>query len=248
MKPYTCKVEDLILRFKSGVNFATLFGSSARGENDEASDIDILVVSKKELVPSITYAVKSLNRRAEREIHLNIFSDKEFMRRLKMGDYLIASILEDSIPLVGEDHFNKAKEFVFNFRPNESSIEFNKRVGTKLLERAYNEIEMLRRQGNICVTMTYGEHTVWRLLKAIEDLNVALGYLYASDEMVRTRRFMTFKNLLKGQLFRKLYHDKKEIKRKLTSPLSDLDLREINQVISRISKRKLVRPSLAPNF
>lgn len=73
----------------------SLFGSSARGEDDPKSDIDILVVTrKKEKVGSVTVH--------GREVQLVILTLDEWRKKASVEAVFYRNVILNAIPLVGE--------------------------------------------------------------------------------------------------------------------------------------------------
>lgn len=110
MKSLTPQEERVITKFKARVKEAlgkslvsfTLFGSRARGEGDEESDVDILVLIKKlnnrdrKMVIGIA---SDLFLETEIEISPSVLSQDQF-EKLKQRERLIAFEIErDGIPL-----------------------------------------------------------------------------------------------------------------------------------------------------
>jgi predicted nucleotidyltransferase len=78
-----------------GIESAWLTGSFAKGEQDAASDIDLLVVGQPDqarLAESARKAEKALRR----EINYTVFTPRELKRRLKFGDALLANVWNGS--------------------------------------------------------------------------------------------------------------------------------------------------------
>jgi len=89
------------LKSVPGVDSAWLVGSFAKGEQDAASDIDLLVVGEPEqarLAEDVRKAEKALRR----EINYTVLTPRELKRRLKAGDPYIADLWSGArVELIG---------------------------------------------------------------------------------------------------------------------------------------------------
>ena len=86
------------------IKVAFIFGSIASGNEDKASDIDLLVVGNitfGEVVDLISTAEATLNR----ELNPVVYTLSEFNKRLSENHYFISNILSgDKIFVVGDDN------------------------------------------------------------------------------------------------------------------------------------------------
>jgi len=94
---------DLLRGNLSGkVRFALIYGSFARGNEREGSDIDLLLVSEMnedDLLP----IVRSLEKKAGREVNYILWNDKAFHNR--SGNSLLKTILDQGfIMLIGDEN------------------------------------------------------------------------------------------------------------------------------------------------
>jgi len=131
-------------RNAAGIWFASVFGSFTRGNHNPLSDIDVLLVCEDEAhKPAISNSLARLGLKIGREIHVNIYSSKDFEDRIQRHDYLIASILDDSGFVFGdEDAFFEGKRRILTGLPNSESAEFNRRMGLKMLNRADDHLRL----------------------------------------------------------------------------------------------------------
>jgi len=173
-------IKKTLQKSGAGIVFASLFGSYRRGDYDAFSDIDIFIVHEEEDEKSqISNRLKRLERTLNRGIHVNLLSFKEFENRLRLRDYLLASIIEDSSFVLGKkDVFSKAKLDIREVRPDEESIRFNRQMGFKTLEHVYSFIDGLN-----SVNPSHHRDMVDYAVKSLNDYRLALGYLYASAQM-----------------------------------------------------------------
>ncbi len=79
-----------------------LFGSFAKGEETEESDVDLFVLTKKRLDEN---AFAETGNLVGREISLKCTNKKRFLKGLEDGDPLIREVVSDHIILKGIDDF-----------------------------------------------------------------------------------------------------------------------------------------------
>jgi len=183
---------------KSGlVRFAAIFGSCLDGSSDRFSDIDLLVVCKEDDErKAIQGDVLKLSHRMGRTIHLNDYIDDEFKMHLKHHDYKLASILEGSLLLIGDEDYVEPLK-LFEGSVDEKSIAFNEARGVKVLNRALENLEKFEQ----CAALSsHHPELLWRTRYfqslCIRDSHFALGYLLASQRMKRTGNVTTLRELL----------------------------------------------------
>ncbi len=76
-----------MIRKISGVRFAFIFGSYAKGELSSVSDIDLFIIGKIDedaLIKKLTKSEKSIDR----EINYHIYSEKEFKKKFRENSFL----------------------------------------------------------------------------------------------------------------------------------------------------------------
>jgi uncharacterized protein len=88
---------EFIEKEVTNISSIVLFGSMARGENDDKSDIDILVVGKHKLLKLNNFE-KNLNR----NISVHIFSWSEWKKKSNTDQGFYYDIIVHGIPLYGE--------------------------------------------------------------------------------------------------------------------------------------------------
>jgi len=216
-------LEESLLRktlekFKE-LKFATVFGSHIKRKHDEFSDLDIFIVCKdKKDKNLINNELSKLDIRITQEIHTNIFTSDEIERRLRGNDYLLGSILEDSIFLFGEkDCFFEAKQRILTSKPNENSMKFNRDMGTKIL--SYTD-DLFRRFQNFSESSAYEKRESYLLrreffLMGIKNYHLGLGYLLASIQMKKLNKTISLRHLLSedNSLLKNLIWIEKRIRR-----------------------------------
>jgi predicted nucleotidyltransferase len=85
-----------------GIRFAMIFGSTARGELDSRSDIDLLVVGDASFA-DVTEAVLEAQGHLGREISPTVYSNAEFAQRLREGHGFVTRIMaEPGVIVIGD--------------------------------------------------------------------------------------------------------------------------------------------------
>ncbi|MDP2944144.1 MAG: nucleotidyltransferase domain-containing protein [bacterium] len=89
-------VESLTVALKgiSGLNEAYLFGSYVKGNFEEGSDIDLLVVGDHNQT-EVSRRISAMEKRWHREINIVDFSQKEFVKKMKNQDVFLKNILSN---------------------------------------------------------------------------------------------------------------------------------------------------------
>jgi len=85
------KLRDLVQNSKE-IELALLYGSFARGEEKGESDIDLLVISDKNLEPFYA-GLSKLESRFHREINPTAYSTREFKRKIASHDTFVTQVL-----------------------------------------------------------------------------------------------------------------------------------------------------------
>lgn len=210
-------IRKTLEKFKE-LKFATIFGSHRKRKNDEFSDLDVFIVCKDNKDKNlINNKLSKLDIRITQEIHTNIFTSDEIERRLRCNDYLLASILEDSIFLFGEkDCFFEAKQRILTSKPNENSMKFNRNMGTKIL--SYTN-ELFQRFQNFSESSAYEKRESFLrrefFLMGVKNYHLGLGYLLASIQMKKLNKTISLRHLLSEDisLLKQLIWIEKRIRR-----------------------------------
>ena len=85
------------------INVAFIYGSVARGEENRASDMDIMVVGNVSFA-EIVSALRPSQDRLGREINPTVYSPAEFRSKLKMNHHFLKTVLKgDKVFLIGGD-------------------------------------------------------------------------------------------------------------------------------------------------
>jgi len=104
-----------------GIKTAWFFGSMVNGKRNKDSDIDLAIVLED-------YKYRDSIERELYYPNLDItFMDlNEFNEKVERNDYLLASVIQDSVFFIGDkDLFEKKKRRIFSKKPDEKSIRYN---------------------------------------------------------------------------------------------------------------------------
>lgn len=101
-------IRDALSSLKDKIKTAYIFGSFARGEEIESSDIDVLILGDLKL-SEISTGISSAEEKLNREINPVVYRCAEFKNRVKKGDHFLNSVMKsEKIFLIGdEDEFKK---------------------------------------------------------------------------------------------------------------------------------------------
>lgn len=84
---------------------AFIFGSFARGEHGDDSDVDLFIVSEELTLTDLVKALKGSQQRLGREINPVLYAREEYERKLQARHHFLTRILrEPTIWLKGERH------------------------------------------------------------------------------------------------------------------------------------------------
>jgi predicted nucleotidyltransferase len=92
----------------SGIDFAFVYGSIARGEDLSRSDVDLFVVGNVGLA-DLAPKLKDAERILLREVNPLTYSMNEFRRKFKNKDHFVSSVIKsDKLFLHGQDDYLEA--------------------------------------------------------------------------------------------------------------------------------------------
>jgi len=185
-------------RNSSSMEFASVFGSCRRGDADRLSDIDILLICEEKAdEPAIISSLTKLGPKLGREVHSSIFTLKGFEERIRNHDYLIASILDDSDFVFGDDDaFLDGKKTILTEPVDMESVRFNRRMGLSMLDRVNDRLRDLlfnRPSSRSCEPSITHDYD---LLGCLKDYHLGLGYLAASARMKQLNKAVSLRQLL----------------------------------------------------
>jgi predicted nucleotidyltransferase len=89
---------ELLDRLGTGTISVLLYGSMAKGIDDEKSDIDILVITNKKERVSLT----DIEAKTKREINLSMFTPADWREKAVKDKLFYEQVILDSITLFGE--------------------------------------------------------------------------------------------------------------------------------------------------
>lgn len=91
----------------SGIEFAFVYGSFARGEYGEKSDVDLMVVGSPGM-GKLNKKIMEVEKKAEREVNYSVYSLSEFHRKATLSGFLRQVLAEKRVMLCGgEDEFKR---------------------------------------------------------------------------------------------------------------------------------------------
>ncbi len=95
-------IRDILNHFK-GISFAFIYGSFATGEEEEDSDIDILIIGKVD-EDRLLEDLSKIEQKLQREINYYIYAKKEFDQKKKTDHSFILELSKvEKIFLVGDE-------------------------------------------------------------------------------------------------------------------------------------------------
>jgi len=98
------KMLHTILEKFKGISQAFVYGSFAKGEEREGSDIDLLIIGKVD-EDKLIEDIDKLERKLQREINYAIYEKVDFNKKKKEGNSFILDILKErKIFLIGDEN------------------------------------------------------------------------------------------------------------------------------------------------
>ncbi len=86
-----------------GIKYAFIYGSFAKGEEKETSDIDLLIIGKAD-EDRLIGEVNKLEKKLQREINFILYEKSDFEQKKKEGNpFILEVIKEQKIFLVGDE-------------------------------------------------------------------------------------------------------------------------------------------------
>ncbi len=215
-------LEEASRKARGEIIFASLFGSYRRGDYDAHSDIDILLIHEDLEKQSILDYLRSLERVSGRRIHLNLFDLQDFKERIERQDYLMASLIDDSSPILGSRTiFEEARKSIFERNSSDASVRFNWNMGLKMLKHLCLHLGDMRR-------FSAGSGFLNRVINSLNDYRLALGYLLASRLMQNCGRGISYRHLIEmnvNPILREINTTERLLKREI--PLSPESLNRL---------------------
>ncbi|MEW6328963.1 MAG: nucleotidyltransferase domain-containing protein [Candidatus Micrarchaeota archaeon] len=95
---------------KTSVEFALIYGSFAKGTENEKSDIDLLIVG--EIKQSVLInTISGIERKISREINYIVWTKEEFLKNAKKKHHLLINIIKNPVIMIKGDE-NEFRKFV----------------------------------------------------------------------------------------------------------------------------------------
>ena len=96
-------LQNILVKFKD-IDRAFIYGSFAKGEEREDSDIDLLIIGEVN-EDKLIEEIGKLERKLQREINYAIYEKEDFKKKKKEGNSFILDILkEKKIFLIGDEN------------------------------------------------------------------------------------------------------------------------------------------------
>lgn len=115
LKGLYAKTEGVFAQLKkalekiNGIEYAFVFGSFARDEYQEKSDVDIMIVGTPNM-EKLNERIMQVEEKISREINYSVYSSEEFHRKATLSGFLNEIISSKKVMLFGEE--NEFKRFV----------------------------------------------------------------------------------------------------------------------------------------
>mgnify|MGYP000355193029 CR=1 FL=1 len=91
------------LKKVKGVEYAFIYGSFAKGEEKESSDIDLLIIGEIDEGKLID-KIKILEKKLQREINLTLYEKSDFIKKKMEGNpFILEVIKEKKLFLIGDE-------------------------------------------------------------------------------------------------------------------------------------------------
>lgn len=97
-------IQNILKLVASKIRLAFIYGSTARGSENRASDIDLIIVSDDLTLKDLLKSLKKVEAELQREINPTIYTVKEFCSKLAEGHHFLTSVArEPKIFLMGDE-------------------------------------------------------------------------------------------------------------------------------------------------
>ncbi len=103
-------LKKMLLTYTSMIKFAFIYGSFARGEERQGSDIDLMVIGNPPL-ERFNHSINRVEKTLGRNINYTLFPIVEFIKKSKSG-FIMHIIKEEKIMLIGDE--NELKSSISN--------------------------------------------------------------------------------------------------------------------------------------
>ena len=106
----TENIKEALSSIKDKINFAFIYGSVARKNENTQSDVDLMIIGSGGLA-EISPILRELERKFNREINATCYSLNEFQKKIVSGNHFLTEVLgKEKIFLIGDE--NELAEFI----------------------------------------------------------------------------------------------------------------------------------------
>lgn len=103
-------IKESLSLFKDKINFAFIYGSVARSQENTQSDVDLMIIGSIGLA-ELSPILRELERKFNREINATCYSLNEFEKKVGSVNHFLTGVLgKEKIFLIGEE--NELAEFI----------------------------------------------------------------------------------------------------------------------------------------
>lgn len=98
-------LRDALEPFAHRIKYAFIYGSTARGDDNAASDVDLMIIGDELAYPEVLAALLPVEQAIGRTVSVHLLSVDEFYRRLQSRDSFVARVVSlEQITLFGSLH------------------------------------------------------------------------------------------------------------------------------------------------
>lgn len=95
-------LRDALEPFVDRIKYAFIYGSTARGDDTAASDVDLMIIGDELAYPEVLAALLPVEKAIGRTVSVNLMNSEEFGRRLLRSDSFITRVMSlEKITLLG---------------------------------------------------------------------------------------------------------------------------------------------------
>lgn len=95
-------LRDALEPFTDRIKYAFIYGSTARGDDTAASDVDLMIIGDELAYPEVLAALLPVEQAIGRTVSVNLLNGEEFGRRLLSHDSFITRVMsQEKITLLG---------------------------------------------------------------------------------------------------------------------------------------------------
>ena len=95
-------LKDALEPFAHRIKYAFIYGSTARGDDTSASDVDLMIIGDELAYPEVLAALLPVEQAIGRTVSVNLLNSDEFGRRLQSRDSFVARVMSlEKLTLLG---------------------------------------------------------------------------------------------------------------------------------------------------